>query len=153
MMKKTFQFLSVIVFLATILYVVGCCPGNNGITTDDLKEVTIYLKSVEINGVKYLLMFDSNTDADINNLKTVVREGGKVKWTLAANSGIVEIDRIFPNADKPKIFLKEPTQSGKYFILDVPADVEPGTEEKYLISFTLDNKTKVTIDPYLRIPE
>lgn len=152
-MKKTFLFLSVIVFLVTILYVVGCCPNDNGKTTDDPKEVTIYLKSVEINGQRHLLMFDSNTDADIDNLITDVRKGGKVKWTVARNSGIDKINRIYPKTDKPQIFQKEPVQSGNFFILDVPDDVETGTVEEYLISFTLKDSTKVTIDPYLRIPE
>ena len=87
-MKKTFLFLSVIVLLITVLYVVGCCTKDKGKATDDPKEVTIYLKSVEINGVKHLLMFDSNTYADIDNLKTEVKRVIRLNGNVTRNSGI-----------------------------------------------------------------
>jgi hypothetical protein len=150
-MKKIFTLLTGIVFLITILIAGGCNSAKDNRPTNNLKRVKIYLKSIEINGGKHLDMRDSNGEHATDILKTDVMAGGSVIWKLDTESGIINIDSIYSRWGKGNIFIKNPEKRlfSKSFILRVPNDAND--EEEYVIKYTLKDKTKVTIDPYIRI--
>lgn len=113
--------------------------------------VKIYLRSIEHNGKKSLAMFDSNHNGDIDNLRTKAQAGDKVIWKLDCCSGIKSITKIHSKDGKGNIFKNDPKKLlfGKGFVLQVPEKAEG--KEAYTIEYILWDKTKVVIDPYIRI--
>jgi hypothetical protein len=163
-MKKIFTLSTGIVFLITILIAGGCDPSkghkatntqenNKNVANDGTKRVIIYIRSIRQDGVIHLTMFDSNGKIAIDSLITDVQPGGTVIWKLERASGIKNIDKIYATTGEHNIFKKDPAKRflSKGYKLKVPDDAKEG-EEEYAIDYILENNTKVTIDPYLRIP-
>ena len=120
--------------------------------------VKIYLRAILKDGVNSLALFDSNRNAAINELKTVVKEGETILWKLDRCSGIKSITRIYSNLDVHPVFKSEPRKQllCKGFKLQIEKEIV-GTakyvEEKYIIKYTLcdKNNTSLSIDPYIRV--
>lgn len=155
-MKKIIPLTTGIVIMAAILYACDCKSDrtNNG-RPEDIKKVTIYLKSVEIDGKKHLEMSDSKNTNVIDSLTTDVERGTIVLWKLKSNSGIKKIEKINPTEAKPIILKKNPSKKflSKTFKFIVPDDALEG-KEKYAIDYIVeDDNMPVSIDPYIRIRE
>jgi hypothetical protein len=117
--------------------------------------VKIYLRSIVKHGKKHLAMFDSKREGDIDKLTTDVWPGDKIVWNLDCCSGIKSITKIYPKEGKGKIFQNDPKKLlfGKGFELHVPKfELDKEVIEAYAIEYILFDKTKVIIDPYIRIP-
>lgn len=119
--------------------------------------VKIYLRSIKKRGKNHLAMFDSKREGDIDKLTTDVWPGDKIVWNLDCCSGIKSITRIYPKEGKGQIFKNDPKKLlfGRGFELLVPDfRIEKEVLEAYTIEFVLcdKEKTKVIIDPYIRIP-
>jgi hypothetical protein len=120
--------------------------------------VKVFLSSVQMdlgNGMENCLqMHDSNGNSGVNNLKTEVKSGSKVCWVLDNESGIKSITRVWGTEDqsKDKVFKKEPKKTliTRVFQGDV-VDTTTELEGKYDIEYILNNGTKITIDPYIKI--
>ena len=120
--------------------------------------VKIYLRAILKDGVNSLALFDSNRNAAINELKTVVKEGDTILWKLDRCSGIKSINRIYSNLHVHPVFKSEPRKQllCKGFKLQIEKEIV-GTaeyvEEKYIIECTLcdKNNTLLPIDPYIRV--
>jgi hypothetical protein len=117
-----------------------------------MKKVTIYLRSIEQKEKNHLAMFDSNRNGEIDNLTTLVPSGATIIWKLDFLSGIKSITRIYSKTGKRNIFKSDPRKRllCKGFMLQLSKDAEG--EEAYAIDYILCDDTKVTIDPYIRIP-
>jgi len=117
-----------------------------------MKIVKIYLRAVDQEGKKRLAMFDTNRNADIDNLTTVVEPGATVIWKLDCLSEISRIARIYSKTGKRNIFKTDPRKIpfSKAFKLKISKDAEG--EEAYAIEYILCDDTKVIIDPVIRIP-
>lgn len=152
-MKKIISLTTGFLLMVTILISWGCRNSANGQSSGDIKEVTIKLKAVVMNGKVRLKLSDSNGNKATDHLITEVPAGGKVIWKLKKFSKIESIERIYSTEVVKKIFEKEPKRQGNsnVFILDVPANVASGTQEEYNIIFIGNNGSKVEIDPYIRI--
>jgi hypothetical protein len=153
-MKKMLRQLTGIVFMFTILIAAGCGPSKDPGTLEDLEEVIIYVKAYEKEGVKQLEIFDSNNSAVVvDNHTVIVKEGTKVFWVLADDSGLKKIKKVGPkgegrimpgNARGIWLFTK-------YKKHKVPDGQTSGDQQAYYITVKdLDGDTW-TIDPYLRI--
>jgi hypothetical protein len=156
-MKKIFTLLTGIVFLIAILVAGGCKSANDQKSPNDLKKVTIYLRSIEINGEKHLSLCDLKGVPVIDSLKTDVDAGTIVIWRLERASGIKSISKIYRSTEKQKIFKTDPQKKlfSKKFQLIVPDDVKRGTKEyleEYTIEYTDEENTNWKIDPFLRVP-
>lgn len=156
-MKKIFTLLTGILFLLMILSTGGCKSSDNCDTPRGPKKITIKIKSVRINDEYHLKMSDHKHKNVIDTLTTDVIPGDTVIWVLKKYSGIDNIESIYA-ADTmriPNIFRKNPSiNTDGVFELAVPADAVQGVEkEKYAIHYTLKNKAKKTIDPYIRIED
>jgi hypothetical protein len=118
-----------------------------------MKAVTIYLRSVEIDEVNHLAMFDSNRNTDIDNLKTKVPSGGTVIWKLDCHSGIRSITKIYSKTGKHNVFINDPIKLllCKGFKLQVPI-VKAEQEEEYTVEYVLCDGKEMKIDPMIRIP-
>ncbi|MCX6253678.1 MAG: hypothetical protein NTV31_04285 [Bacteroidia bacterium] len=119
-----------------------------------MKRVTIYLRSFEQNGEKHLAMFDSNRNGAIDTLITDVQAGATIIWKLDRFSGIRTITKIYSKeGGKHNIFKNDPKKRllCKGFKFQLSNDVEEG-KEKYAIDYIHLDNTKVTIDPYIRVP-
>jgi hypothetical protein len=119
--------------------------------------VKIYLRSIVRNGEKHLAMFDSKREGDIDNLTTIANPGDNVLWKLDRCSGIQSITKIYPKEGKGKIFKNDPKKLlfGRGFEMLIPDfPVRAGEEvvEAYTIEFVTCNKTKMKIDPYIKLP-
>jgi hypothetical protein len=114
-------------------------------------KVKIYLRSVIQNGEKRLALFDTNRNGDINNLTTDVYAGDMVIWKLDCFSGIKSITKIYSKKGERNVFKTDPRKLlfCKAFKLQLAKDVK-GTEA-YTIEYMLCNKTKVIIDPFIKI--
>ena len=117
-----------------------------------MKTVTIYLRSLKLNGIDHLAMFDSNRNGDIDNLKTEVPAGYAVIWKLDCLSGIRSITKIYSKKGKRNVFKTDPRKQllCKGFKLQL-TDVKAGEEEAYAIEYILCDDTKLTIDPMIRV--
>jgi hypothetical protein len=117
-----------------------------------MKVVTIYLRAVEQKERKRLAMFDSNRNADIDNLITEAEAGAAIIWKLDCLSGIKSITKIYSKTGKRNIFKNDPRKLpfSRGFKLQLSKDAEG--EEAYAIEYILCDDTKVTIDPVIRIP-
>ena len=146
-MKKIFTLSTGIVFLITILIAGGCKSAKD----NKAKKVEIYLSSVEVNGEIHLYMKDSNGNEATDSLRTEVKAGGTVIWRIERPGGIKKIDGIYSKGER-NIFKKDPSKIflSKRFRLKLSDDAEG--EEKYSIEYYLEDNTKKTIDPFLRIP-
>lgn len=117
-----------------------------------MTKITIYLRAVKDNkGKNQLSLFDSNRNANIDNLTTVVRRGDVVIWAKDSKSGIKRITKIYPESRDVVIFkpvAKQNRYSGKWE-LRIPKDAIGS--EKYAIQFELCDGEKVTIDPTLQV--
>jgi hypothetical protein len=153
-MKNLFTILAGIVFLLAIP-LAGCSQVPD--------KVTIELTAVvEINGVKHLLMRDSNdmTCIGIDALFTTdVYKGQKVKWKAGKYSGIQHIKKIEGRGDHSgahSIFKNnpQPTSDNEGLEMIIPEEAVKGAIEKYFIIYHLKGDTTGYLsDPYLRIPE
>jgi hypothetical protein len=151
-MKKSILFSAGIAYLTVILVSGGCTSFNGQEREEDLKKVTIYLRSIVINKEKHLSMFDTHGNLVTDSLKTGVMAGGTVFWELEKASGIKSIERIY--SMKGKLIFKEDAKKvflGLRFKLEIPEGLASGTEEKYFIDYIDQDDSKVTIDPYIRI--
>ena len=117
-----------------------------------MKNVTIYLRSVEQEGKKRLAMYDSNGKGDIDNLTTEVESGSAIIWKLDSFNGIKSITKIYSKTGKRNVFKTDPKKQlfFKGFTLQLSKDAEG--EEAYAIEYILCDDTKVTIDPVIRVP-
>jgi hypothetical protein len=117
-----------------------------------MKAVTIYLRSLEINSVNHLAMFDSKRNGDIDKLTTEVPAGGTVIWKLDCLSGIRSITRIYSKTGKRNVFIIDPKKLllCKGFKLQL-TDVKAGEKEEYNIEYILCNGKTVIIDPMIRV--
>jgi hypothetical protein len=116
-----------------------------------MKRVTIYLRSVEQNGKKHLAMFDSNRNGDIDILTTEVQAGATIIWKLDRFSEIRSITKIYSKTGERNVFKNDPRKRllCKAFKLQLSNDAKG--EEAYGIDYIHWDKTKVTIDPYIRV--
>ena len=147
----------------------GCNPAKNDIVANtnvvlnkDLinSKVIIYLRAVEVNGDKYLYMYDSNGNSSIGDLKspkdfkTNVKPGSEVFWELERHGGIKKILLIKSSHENGNIFKDVPAAipftSGKAFYLKLQNDIEG--EEKYSIEVRFKDNTEKLFDPFLRLP-
>ncbi|MFH0841639.1 MAG: hypothetical protein V1903_03360 [Bacteroidota bacterium] len=153
-MKKIITLLTGIVFLLTFLSAGGCTRANAQKRAIVQKKVTIYLRSIEINGEKHLSMFDTYGNLVTDSLRTFVKAGGIVFWELDYASGIEKLERIYSPQGK-KIFITDAKKQvlGKGFKLKVPDALDEGTEEEYIIEYIDQDNSKVKIDPYIRIKD
>jgi len=115
--------------------------------------VKSYLRAIVRRKEKCLALFDSNREGDINNLFTDVPSGGTIIWKPDCCSGIKKIVRIIPEkADVHPVFKSNPKKlllcRGFIYRLEKGAE----GEEKYTIECILCNNTKLTVDPFIRIP-
>jgi hypothetical protein len=116
--------------------------------------VKIYLRAILKNGENSLALFDSNRSGDINDLITDAYPGDKVIWKLDCCSGIKSITRIYSKEKEHPIFKSDPKKRSlcKVFELQVPETAKPEVREQYAIEYILRDDTRMTIDPYVRIP-
>jgi len=114
-------------------------------------KVNIYLRAIVQNGENRLALFDTNRSGDINNLTTDVHAGDIVIWKPDSCSGIKSITKIYSKNGARNVFINDPVKRWlcKGFKLQV-SDAAKGTEA-YTIEYILNNKTKVIIDPYVKI--
>ncbi len=117
--------------------------------------VNIYLKSLATltpGGTVYTLAIrDSNGHSGHDNHSARIPKGAKVSWELDEDSCISEILEIQAMNPKSGLFKEGPyrVSEGKF---EAKVKDTPNTEpEKYYITYIAFNKTKVTIDPYIRI--
>jgi hypothetical protein len=116
--------------------------------------VKICLRAIVKNGENSLALFDSNRNGDINDLITDAYPGDKVIWKLDCCSGIKSITRIYSKEKDHPIFKSDPKKRSlcKVFELQVPKTAKPEVREQYAIEYILRDDTRMTIDPYVRIP-
>ena len=113
--------------------------------------VTIKLRAIIKDKKHCLALFDSNRRGDINNLETVAIPGSTIVWVLDDESGIKHISKIYSSEKESKIFpgvldMKSP----EGFVLHIPDSLRVALEA-YVIEYVLEDNTRVTIDPYIRI--
>lgn len=152
-MKKRLL-LSARITVLTAILISGACtrPDDQNRTKKAPENATIYLRSIEINKVKHLLMFDSNGNFATDSLRTIIRAGGSLFWKLDPCSGIKKIVKIYPS--KARIIFTEDAKKqvfGKGFKLKVPDNIPENTEEEYIIEYIDQDNLKAKIDPYIRI--
>jgi hypothetical protein len=116
--------------------------------------VKIYLRAIVRDRENSLALFDSNRHGGINDLTTDVNPGDKVIWKLDCCSGIKSITRIYSKEKEHPIFKSDPEKRPlcKAFKLQVPKTAKPDVREQYAIEYILRDDTRMTIDPYVRIP-
>jgi hypothetical protein len=117
-----------------------------------MKKVRIYLRAILVDDKNQLMLFDSNRNGAVNDLVTVVPAGSTITWKPDRCSGIKKILRIWSKTGKGNIFGKEPGRFWFFniFFLKLPRSAEG--EETYSIEYLLYDKTRVTIDPTIKIP-
>jgi hypothetical protein len=129
---------------------------NNSAPLDHTKRrgpVKIYLRSILKDKDDHLALFDTNRNGDIDDLVTNVPKGGTVIWKLDRFSGIKRITKIYSKEKEHRIFKSDPIKlvKGEGFKVQLLEIAQDGDEEKYAIECILSNKTKLVIDPYIRI--
>jgi hypothetical protein len=150
-MKKILALLTGIVLLVAILVT---CGGRTSIEQKGPKQVTIYLKALELNGEMHLIMHDSNNPGDtvIDNLVTVVYPEDIVKWKKdVPHSGIRKINQIRSEKMEGFMFSRTAELENDSIEYPIPPNAEPGLV-KYVIVFTDTDGNIWCIDPYLKIP-
>ena len=118
-----------------------------------MKQVKIYLRSIEQDGQQRLSLFDTNRDGGFDDLVTEVEGGTTIIWALDKDSGISAVNSVEsknPKGDfidfnpKKRIFCKG-------FKFCVPRVKEAG-EIKYDIKYTPSgSKELLSIDPTIKI--
>jgi len=127
-----------------------------------MKIVTIYLRSIELNGENHLAMFDSNRNGAIDNLITVVPVGYTVLWKLDCLSGLRSITKIYSKTKQHNVFKTDPKKrllckgfklhiSKDIFKLPISKDTKY-EEEAYAIDYIRCDGKKLTTDPVIRVP-
>ena len=157
-MKKILTFLTVIVFLITILIAGGCNKGTKQ-TSAPKKEIvsknpTIYLKDIIIADTMHLEMSNErHPDRKvIDDLVTIVHPGDIVKWKKADDSNIKEIKLIRIKEVYGTGFSDEDRIIKDLYEFEIPIGTKPGIMI-YEIEFIVHGDPTIhTIDPYLRIP-
>ncbi|RPJ73388.1 MAG: hypothetical protein EHM20_12315 [Alphaproteobacteria bacterium] len=117
-----------------------------------MKNVTIYLRSISSPEKIKLMLFDSNRNGAINDLVTIAAPGSTIVWKRDRSSGIRRILRIYSKTRKGNIFRNEPTRFWFSNIFTLKLSPNAEGEEAYSIDFLLCDKTRVTIDPVIKIP-
>jgi len=117
-----------------------------------MKSVKIYLRAVVVKEKNELMMFDSNRSGAIDDLVTIAHPGQKVIWTRDSCSGISKILGIQPKSKPGNIFRNGPVKCWfNKICIRIPADAKPG-DEAYSVECLLHDKTKILIDPTIKIP-
>ena len=117
-----------------------------------MKKVKIYLRSILVDKKVRLMLFDSNRNGAINDLVTVVPAGSKIIWKRDRCNGIKKILRIYSKKGQGNIFRTEPRKCWFFNAFYLKLSNEAEGEEAYSIDYLLHNKTRVTIDPVIKIP-
>lgn len=117
-----------------------------------MKKVKIYLRSLLANEKSQLMLFDSNRNGAINDLVTVVPAGSTIVWKRDRCSGIKKILRIYSKTGKGNVFRSEPRKYWFFNIFYLKLSRSAEGEEAYSIDYLLYSKTRITIDPIIRIP-
>lgn len=117
-----------------------------------MKTVKIYLRSIEQEGKKRLALFDSNRNAGIDDLTTIVQRGATVIWTTDCCSGIKSITKVFSKKGKRNVFKTDPRKRFlcKGLVLNISREAEG--EEAYGIDYILCDGSSHSIDPLIKIP-
>ena len=156
-MKNILSHLTGIVFLITILVTGGCgsqtSEDDPNVSGEELKKVVIEVRIYEVDGKKYLKLFESDKpeSIEIDSLHVAdVMPGTKVVWKRANDSGIRKFKRIGPV--KPGKILPEDASTmllNKRYRATVPnIEIEPGTKEEYIIVFVSKDGETIERDPY-----
>jgi len=120
--------------------------------TSAMKSIKIYLRAVVVKEKNELMMFDTDRNGAINDLITIAHPGQLIIWKLDTCSGISKLLNIKPKDNAGNIFRKEPKRGWFNSIcIKIPKDAKPG-DEMYGIECQLHDKTKIYIDPLIRIP-
>jgi len=117
-----------------------------------MKKTSIYLRSIKIDGKNHLAMYDSNGDGGIDDLVTTTPRGSKVEWTTDSNSGIKKITKIYSKSGKRNVFKKDPAKKFLSNALEMDIEKDAEGEEAYAIDYILNDGTKNSIDPVIKIP-
>jgi hypothetical protein len=115
-------------------------------------KIQIYLRAIFSGEKDNLMLFDSNRNGAINDLVTIAPAGSKVIWRLDRRSGIKKIIRIYSKVKNGNIFQAEPRKIWIFNIFVLRLPPKATGEERYSIDYVLCNKSKVTIDPTIKIP-
>ncbi len=120
--------------------------------TNAMKKVKIYLRSILVDKKSQLMLFDSNRNGAVNDLVTIAPAGSTIVWKRDRCSGIKKILRIYSKTGKGNVFRTEPRKCRFFnrYYLKLSQNAEG--EEAYNIDFLLYGKTRITIDPIIKIP-
>ncbi len=116
-------------------------------------RVKIYLRAIIRGKENCLALFDSNGQGEINDLETVAEGGSTVIWKLDCCSRIRSITKIYWSVKEQSVFKNNPVK--RFLCEGFKLRIEEGTKgkEKYTIECLLqDNKTRLVIDPFIRVP-
>ncbi len=161
-MKRILILLTGIMLLIAVL-AAGSCAAPGAVPPEDKKNVEIFCKAFEINGVLHFEMYDSKdtTKVVVNLTKdkvvarhtTDIQPKTKVTWIWVKDSEIQEFVKIGPKK-YGKIIIKnaERVPDTKKLRLKIPKNAPWDSKEKYDIVFVDLVGDTVIIDPYLRIP-
>jgi len=116
-----------------------------------MKTIKIYLRSIEQDGKKRLAIFDSNRNAGIDDITTLVPLGATVIWTTDCCSNIKSITKIYSKKGKRNVFKTDPRKRFlcKGLILNTSREAEG--EEAYGIDYILCDGTSHSVDPVIKI--
>jgi hypothetical protein len=117
-----------------------------------MNSVKIYLRSIVSDKTNQLLLFDSNRNGAVNDLVTIASAGSTITWKLDRRSGIKKIIRIYSKTGKGNVFHREPRRFYLFNIFSLKLSSKAEGEEAYSIDYLLCDKTRVTIDPTIKIP-
>lgn len=114
--------------------------------------VKIYLRAIVKDGKDCLVLFDSNRNAEINNLETEVKGGSTIIWKLDCCSGIRSVTGIYSKEKEHPVFKSNPRK--RFLCKGFKLQLEKGAEgwEKYTIECILQNNNELVIDPFIRVP-
>ena len=124
-----------------------------------MKKVKIYLRAVLQGENEKLSLFDSNDQADFNNLVSQAYPGDVIIWTPDSKSGISEINsvkakgkEVIPFNPKKRLFCK----GFKYCVpKDAKAQLPEGQKEVdiiYDIEYTRNGKKEsILLDPTIKV--